>query len=186
MSPEISDGASQPLENRNDQMEDAALEGDLADDQPQVEVCDMLTHQSTDSLVREKTELPASASSTSPAGGLDHSPRPGGFGKGTGNTEQSTESRSGGSGARGRGRSSSTQQARTNLGYQFKSSPMLTRKPIPELCLLLLLQTRQTTQCLAAEQPWIPRNPRFFACQGVCQQRRQRHPRETKTVRPKP
>ena len=147
----------------------------------------MLTHQSTDSLVREKTELPASASSTSPAGGLDHSPRPGGFGKGTGNTEQSTESRSGGSGARGRGRSSSTQQARTNLGYQFKSSPMLTRKPIPELCLLLLLlQTRETTQCLAAEQPWIPRNPRFFACRGVCQQRRQRHPRETKTVRPKP
>ena len=111
MSPEISDGASQPLENRNDQMEDAALEGDLADDQPQVEVCDMLTHQSTDSLVREKTELPASASSTSPAGGLDHSPRPGGFGKGTGNTEQSTESRSGGSGGRGRGRPSSTQQS---------------------------------------------------------------------------
>ena len=87
----------------------------------------MLTHQSTDSLVREKTELPASASSTSPAGGLDHSPRPGGFGKGTGNTEQSTESRSGGSGGRGRGRSSSTQQSQVNSRYQSQSSRMLTR-----------------------------------------------------------
>ena len=94
-------------------LEDAALEEDPADDQPQEEECDVLTHQSTGSSMREKAELPASGPSTSPAGGPDHSPRPRGFGRGTltGTKEQSTESRSGGSGGRGRGRPSSTQQS---------------------------------------------------------------------------
>ena len=113
VSPEIRDGASQPLNNWNDLMDAAALEEDPADDQPQKEECDVLTHQSTDSSTLEKAELPASGSFTSPAGGPDHSPRPRGFGRGTttGTTEQSTESRSGGSGGRGRGRPSSTQQS---------------------------------------------------------------------------
>ena len=68
MSPEIIDGASQPL-NWNDLMEDAALEEDPADDLPQEEECDVLTHLSTDSSMWEKAELPASGSST---GGPDH------------------------------------------------------------------------------------------------------------------
>ena len=129
VSPEIHDGASQPLNNWNDLMEDAALEEDPADDQPQEEECDVLTHQNTDSSMREKAELPASGSSTSPAGGPDHSPRPRGFGRGTPTctTEQSTESRSGGSGGRGSGKSSSTQQSQANSRYQSQSSPMLTR-----------------------------------------------------------
>ena len=110
MSPEIRDGASQPLNNWNDQMEDAALEGDPVDDQSQEEECDVLIHQSTDSSIREKAELPASGSSTKPAGGPDHLPKPRGLGRGTptGTTEQSTKSRNGGSGGRGRGRPSST------------------------------------------------------------------------------
>ena len=58
MSPEIHDGASQPLNNWNDLMEDAALEEDPADDHSQEEECDVLTHQSTDSSMREKAELP--------------------------------------------------------------------------------------------------------------------------------
>ena len=40
-------------------LEDAALEEDPADDQPQEEECEVLTHQSTDSSLREKAELPA-------------------------------------------------------------------------------------------------------------------------------
>ena len=40
-------------------MEDTALEEDPADDQPQEEECDVLTHQSVDSSTREKAELPA-------------------------------------------------------------------------------------------------------------------------------
>ena len=162
------------------------MEEDPADDHSQEEECDVLTHQNTDSSMREKAELPASGSSTSPAGSPNHSPRPRGFGRGTptGTTEQSTESRSGGSGGNGRGKPSSTQQSQVNSRYQSQSSPMLTRNRSQKLC-LPYLQTRQTTQCLAAEQLWIRWNPRFFACPGVCQQRRQRHPRNI-TVRPKP
>ena len=56
--PSIRDGASQPLNNWNDLMEGAALEEDPTDDQPQEEECDMLTHQSTDSSMREKAAFP--------------------------------------------------------------------------------------------------------------------------------
>ena len=110
-------------------LEDAALEEDPADEQLQEEECNVLTHQSADSSMREKAELPASGTSTSPAGGPDHPPRPHGFGRGTptDTTEQSTESRSGGSGGRGSGKSSSTQQSQANSRYQSQSSPMLTR-----------------------------------------------------------
>ena len=109
-------------------MEDAALEENSADDQPSYEECVVPAHQS--SSVGDGAAPPVSGPSASPAVGLDHSPRPRGFGRGTptGTTEQNTVSRSGGSGGRDRGRPSSAHlQSRGNPRCQSLSSPMLTR-----------------------------------------------------------
>ncbi len=126
--PRTRDGTSPPLDSWTEQMEDAALEEDPADDQPSDEECEVPAHRS--SSVGDGAEPPVSGPSASPAVSMDHSPRPRGFGRGTptGTTEQNTVSRSGGSGGRGRGRPSSADlQARGNPRCQSLSSPMLTR-----------------------------------------------------------
>ena len=126
--PQESDGTSPTLDSWAQQMEDAALEEDPADDQPSDEECEVPAYRSSSG--GDGAEPPVSGPSASPAVSMDHSPRPRGFGRGTptGTTEQNTVSRSGGSGGRGRGRPSSADlQARGNPRCQSLSSPMLTR-----------------------------------------------------------
>ena len=139
-------------------MEDAALEENPADDQPSdEEPCEVPAHQS--SSVGEGAEPPVSGPSASPAVGLDHSPRPRGFGRHP-HWHHGAEHRQ-----------QKWRQRREGQRKTKQCTPVVSREPempvplladadqesIPQLH-LLLLPTGQTAQCLASQRLGVRRS----------------------------